>query len=283
LHRDRNRVATIVEGGGYIVKKRYSVAAARGDVRSASRVRLAAITFAGLCLGGLCSAHALTADEIIAQHVAARGGVERLQALKTLKRTGRLIVPGFNGDVTVTEYKARPDEYRLEYTLQGLTAVQAWDGREAWQIQPFQGRKDPERMSADQAKPLQYSADIDFPFVNYQAKGSKVAFLGTEDVDGTPAYKLRLQLASGDEILYFIDPDSWMLIRDIQKQQIRGAEQITENDYGEYEQVQGVWVPMTEASGPKGSDPSQKQQTLYDKAEANVDVDPSTFSFPDSR
>jgi hypothetical protein len=86
LHRDRNRVATIVEGGGYIVKKRYSVAAARGDVRSASRVRLAAITFAGLCLGGLCSAHALTADEIIAQHIAARGGVERLQALKTLKR-----------------------------------------------------------------------------------------------------------------------------------------------------------------------------------------------------
>jgi hypothetical protein len=74
-----------------------------------------------------------------------------------------------------------------------------------------------------------------------------------------------------------------MLIRDIQKQQIRGAEQITENDYGEYEQVQGVWVPMTEASGPKGSDPSQKQQTLYDKAEANVDVDPSTFSFPGSK
>jgi hypothetical protein len=265
------------------MKKRYSVAAVRGDVHSASRVRRAAITLAALCFSGLSSAHALTADEIIAQHVAARGGVDRLQALKTLKRTGRLIVPGFNGDLTITEYKARPGEYRLEFTLQGLTAVQAWDGHEAWQIQPFQGRKDPERMSADQAKPLAYSADIDFPFVNYQAKGSKVAFLGTEDVDGTPAYKLRLQLASGDEILYFIDPDSWMLIRDIQKQQIRGAEQITENDYGEYEQVQGVWVPMTEASGPKGSDPAQKQQTLYDKAEANVDVDPSTFSFPNSK
>jgi hypothetical protein len=167
--------------------------------------------------------------------------------------------------------------------LQGLTGVQAWDGHEAWQIQPFQGRKDPERMSADQAKPLQYSADIDFPFVNYQAKGSKLAFLGTEDVDGTPAYKLRLQLASGDEILYFIDPDSWMLIRDVQKQQIRGAEQITENDYGEYEQVEGVWVPMTEASGPKDSDPSQKQQTLYEKAEGNVDVDPATFSFPSAK
>ena len=243
----------------------------------------ALVAFGATCLAAANVAQALTADEIVAQHVAARGGMERLQAIKSLKRTGRLIVPGFNGELTVTEYKARPAEYRLEFTLQGMTGVQAWDGHEAWQIQPFQGRKDPERMSADLAKPLQYSADIDFPFVNYEAKGGKLAFLGSEDVDGTPAYKLRLQLASGDEILYFIDPDSWMLIRDVQKQQIRGAEQITENDYGEYEQVQGVWVPMTEASGPKDSDPSAKQQTLYDKAEANVDVDPSTFSFPGSK
>jgi hypothetical protein len=260
---------------------RHGAGAAR--VGSVSFIRLVMLSLATLCVAGLNVAHALTADEIVAQHIAARGGMDHLQALKTLKRTGRLIVPGFNGELTVTEYKARPNEYRLEYTLQGLTAVQAWDGHEAWQIQPFQGRKDPERLPADQAKPLEFSADMDFPFVNYQAKGSKLAFLGTEDVDGTPAYKLRLQLASGDEILYFIDPDSWMLIRDIQKQQIRGAEQITENDYGEYEQVQGVWVPMTEASGPKGSDPSQKQQTLYDKAEGNVDLNPSIFSFPSAK
>jgi hypothetical protein len=255
-------------------------AAARGDDRFILSVQSVLIALAALWLGASNVAQALTADEIVAQHVNARGGVERLQALKTLKRTGRLVIPGFNGELTVTEYKARPNEYRVEYTLQGLTAVQAWDGHEAWQIQPFQGRKDPERLSADQAKPLANSADIDFPFVDYQAKGSKLSFLGTEDVDGTPAYKLRLQLASGDEIVYFIDPDSWMLIRDIQKQQIRGAEQITENDYGEYEQVEGVWVPMTEASGSKGSDPSQKQQTLFDKAEGNVDIDSSIFSFP---
>src|SRR5262245_37939727 len=262
---------------------RHRGAAARGDTRCASFLRCALITLGALCLGAANVAQALTADEIVAQHIAARGGMERLQALKTLKRTGRLVIPGFNGELTVTEYKARPNQYRIEYTLQGLTAVQAWDGHEAWQIQPFQGRKDPERLSADQAKPLANSADIDFPFVNDQAKGSKLTYLGTEDVDGTPACKLRLQLASGDEIVYYIDPDSWMLIRDIQKQLIRGAEQITENDYGEYEQLEGVWVPMTEASGPKGSDPSQKQQTLYEKAEGNVDVDPATFSFPSSK
>ena len=33
------------------------------------------------------SAHALTADEIIARHVEARGGLASLEALKSLKRT----------------------------------------------------------------------------------------------------------------------------------------------------------------------------------------------------
>lgn len=225
-------------------------------------------------------ARALTADEIIAKHIEARGGMERLQAIQSLRRIGRLVIPGFNIEMTLTDVKARPGRYRMEFTLQGLTGVQAWDGQEGWQIQPFQGRKDPERMSADDARPMAFFADIDFPFVGYRAKGHTVAFLGEEDVDGTPAYKLRLDTVSGDQIFYFIDPDSWMVVREIQKRTVRGAEQVSETDYGEYEKVQGVWVPMTEGSGPKGSDASQKQQAIYEKAEGNVKVDGASFSFP---
>jgi hypothetical protein len=265
------------------MKSKAAAAALRGGLGGILPVRYALIAFAVACTGWLNLAQALTADEIVAQHVAARGGADKLAALKTLKRTGRLIFPGFNGEITVTEYKARPSLYRFEFTLQGLTGVSAWDGHEGWQIQPFQGRKDPERIPEEQSRPLELSADIDFPFVNYREKGGALDFLGSEDVDGTPAYKLRLKLASGDEILYYIDPDSWMLIREIQTRVVRGAEQITENDYGEYERVEGVWVPMTEASGAKGSDPAQKQQTLYDKAEGNVQIDPSIFSFPQSK
>ena len=262
------------------MSKTADVPAGRGGADRVRAMRGAWIALAAVCSLITGVAHGLTADEIIAQHVAARGGTEKLKALKTLKRTGRLVIPGFNGEVTLVEYKGRPSDYRIEFTLQGLTGVQAWDGNEGWQIQPFQGRKDPERLPADQSKPLELSADIDFPFVDYQSKGSKAQYLGTEDVDGTPAYKLRLTLASGDEIIYYIDPDSWMLIREIQKREVRGAEQITENDYGEYERVEGVWVPMTESSGQKGSDESQKQQALYDKAEANAELPPSLFSFP---
>lgn len=245
--------------------------------------RLLLSTLAACSLLSAFSARAITADEIIARHIEARGGMTNLQALESLKRTGRLVLPGANFEIAATELRMRPGEIRQEFTLQGMTAVAAYDGHEAWQIQPFEGRKDPERMPADQAKPLALAADLDFPLVDYKAKGARVEYLGLEEVDGTPAHKLRVALASGDEVTYFVDPDTWMIIRDVQKREVRGAEDITETDYGDYEKVQGVWVPMTEATGPVGVDLAKKQQIVYDHVEGNVAIDASVFAFPGSK
>lgn len=251
-------------------------------------------TLAGLALWTLVAAAALaatppaappaapapTADEIIARHVEARGGAAALAALTSLRREGILRLPGFALELRTSELRARPGMLRQEATLQGMTAVTAWDGHEAWQISPFQGRKDPEKSSADDAKPLALAADLDTPLVDYRAKGHAVDYLGLEDVDGTPAYKLRVRLKSGDQVTYFIDPDTYMIIRDVQKQTVRGAEQEVETDYGEYEKVGGVYVAMAEESGPRGSDSSQKQKVAYARAEANVAIDPRVFAFP---
>ena len=241
-----------------------------------------ALAVLGSVLGGGAALAAPTADEIIAHNVEARGGGDKLHALTVLKRTGRLVIPGMRIELKVVEWKTAAGAYRQDVTLQGLTAVQAYDGKEAWQVQPFEGRKDPARMSADEAKAFALAADIEGPFVGYKAKGHTVEYLGTEDVDGTPAHKLRVHLKWGDEATYWIDPDTWMVIRELDRQTIRGAEQLSETDYGEYEKVAGVYVPMAEEQGPKGSEPSQRQKFVYDAAEANVAVPARNFAFPDN-
>ena len=234
--------------------------------------------------GALSAASALAAslgaDEVIANCVRARGGKEHLAAIASLERRGRLIVPGFNGQLDVRDLKTRSGEYRQEVTLQGMTQVQAYDGHQAWQVQPFQGRKDPSLMSADEAKGLALAADLELPFVDYRRKGHTVEYLGLEDIDGTPAHKLRVALKSGNESTYWIDPDSWMVIRELDRQTVRGAEQVTETDYGEYEEVAGVYVPMSEAQGPKDSDAAQKQKIVYEKALANVNPTAAEFALP---
>ena len=240
---------------------------------------------AALLLSGPFAAHAAapSADEIIARNVEARGGSARLKAITVLKRRGRLVIPGANLELTLTEVQTRSGAFRTDLTLQGLTAIQAYDGHEAWQVDPFEGRKDPARMSADEAKEFQLGSDFEGPFVDYRAKGHAVEYLGQEDIDGTPAHKLRVRLKWGDEATYWFDPDTWMVIRELDRRTLRGADHWVETDYGEYERVQGVYVPMSEEQGAKDSDPARRQKLVFDAAEANLPLPPSLFAFPPAK
>ena len=225
-------------------------------------------------------AQAITADEIIAHHLEALGGQERLAAIKSLKRSGRLFVPGSSIELRYTEIVSRPGSIRRELTLQGMTQIAAFDGHDGWRVEPFGGRKDPALIAADEAKSLKLGADLERPLIGYRAKGHQVEYLGLEDLDGTPAYKLRVQLGWGDQVTYWIDPDSWMLVRARARQIIRGSERVVDTDFGEYERVAGVWIAMAEESGPENSDAAQHRRILYEKAEANVPTPASLFAFP---
>src|ERR1700686_3780631 len=77
-----------------------------------------------------------TADELIAKNVQARGGMEKMKAIKTMRMTGRF--EGEGGFTASTgQENERPNLVRETFSLQGMTAVQAYDGATGWQIQPF--------------------------------------------------------------------------------------------------------------------------------------------------
>jgi len=66
--------------------------------------------------------------------------MEKMKAIKTMRTTGKF--EGGDGFVAVvSQENERPDLIREAFTLQGMTAVQAYDGATGWQIQPFGGRK----------------------------------------------------------------------------------------------------------------------------------------------
>jgi outer membrane lipoprotein-sorting protein len=234
-----------------------------------------------LLLGAAGAAQAISVDELIAKNAAARGGLDKIQAIKTLKMEGHLRFTGGFGSIELgyVTYKKAPDALRTEATVQGLTQVQAWDGKEAWQISPFQGRKDPERLSADDAKPLADDAPINGSLLDYAAKGSKVEYQGTEDVDGTDAHKIKVALKTGDTEYVYLDPDSFLEIRVVGTRKLRGTESTDITDFGDYEQVNGVYFPFSSSTRSKDGGGGEQQVTI-EKAEANIPLDDSEFAFP---
>ena len=225
-------------------------------------------------------AWAISADEIVANNVKARGGVAALAALHSLRRSGRLVEPGHPALILLSDLRERPGRIREELTFQGLTRIRAFDGSKAWQVMPFGGRKEPASMTDDDALPLRLAADLDGAWVEAKAKGHVLEYLGTEEVDGTVAHKLRVRLKWGGDVTVWIDPDTWMVMRDLRRTVVRGAEQETETDYGDYEKVGGVYIPMMEESGPRDSPSSRKTKSIWDKAEANVPVAADAFAVP---
>lgn len=222
-------------------------------------------------------AQAIGVEDIVARNLQARGGAEKLQAIKTLKLSGKVVFGG-QFELGFTSYRKAPGSSRTEASLQGLTMVQAWDGHEAWQISPFQGRKDPEKMSADDARALADDAPIGGPLLDWQARGSKIDYLGTEDVDGTEAHKLKVTLQNGDVEYIYLDPDHWLEIRKVSQRKVRGTQVETVEDYGDYEEVAGVYFPFSVAIENKGD--GGNQQMTIDKGEANVALEDAMFAFP---
>jgi hypothetical protein len=225
------------------------------------------------------SASSQTAEELVNKNIEAKGGLDKIKAIKTLRTTAK--VNGGGITATATQENSRPNLVRETFSLQGMTAVQAYDGSAGWQIQPFGGRKDPEFMGEDDMRDLLIDSDIDGPLVDYKGKGNTVEYLGHDMVDGDDAFRLKVTLKNGDIIYYYLDPDTYLEIRKETQQFVRGSVREAASSLGSYKPVAGVMFPFSVASGPK-NDPTSWQTFTVEKIEANVPLDGSEFAVPAS-
>jgi len=219
-----------------------------------------------------------TVDSLVAKNTEAKGGAQALAAVTSLRLQGKMVVNNGRMELGYIQIKKRPGAVREETTLQGMTRIDAYDGTDGWKISPFGGRKDPEKVSVDDAKSLVEDAEIDGPLIDWKTKGSTVEYLGTEDVDGTLAHKLRVVRKNGDINYVYLDPDHFLEIRIITQRLESGAKVENETDLGDYEKINGVFFPFSVEGGPKGS--TDKQKVIFEKAEANTPIDETIFKFP---
>ena len=221
--------------------------------------------------------NAQTVDEIIGKYIKTIGGMEKIQAVKSLRRSGK-VIGGGGFEAPVMEENKRPNMVRQEFTMQGLTGITAYDGKTGWKIQPWGGKKDAEPLSEEEMKGIIDDADFDGPLINYQQKGNKVEYVGMDQAEGTDAYKLKVTLASGDVRYYYMDTDYYVPIKIEIKRMVRGTELEFESYPGDYKEVDGWYLPFSMESGVKGN--PDRGKVSYEKIETNVAIDDSLYQIP---
>ena len=220
---------------------------------------------------------AQSVDEIVAHYLKAVGGMEKIQAVNSLRRTGK-----FNGgggfEAVIVQENKRGNMVREEFSLQGMTAINAYDGKGGWKIEPWGGKKDPESLGEEEMKSILEDADFDGPLVNYKQKGYKVEFVGRDQFEGTDTFKLKVTKPNGDVYFYYLDTDYYVPIKIDTKRFVRGAEREYETALGDYKEVNGWYLPFSFETNAKGS--QDKSKITYEKIEANVMIDDSRFRMP---
>jgi hypothetical protein len=244
-----------------------------------ARMQWAMVTAAaaGAALLLPASAPAQTVDEIVAKHLAARGGREALAAVKTLRMAGRATA-GPGREAIVRREIARPGKIRTEFVFQGTTGVYAWDGSKGWRVSPLDGSLDAEPLPDDEAAASAEQADIEGPLVDWKAKGHKVELVGTASLPGGPAHELKVTLESGAVRRVFVDAATGFIVRMESTRRVRGHDVALETEFGDYRKTDGVAFPHSIEGSARGR--PNRLRIVVDSVEVNPRLDESRFKMP---
>ena len=230
-------------------------------------------------LGLSANIHAQTVDDVINKHVAALGGLDNISKIKSVRFSG--LFSGMGADVPVTLTIKGKDKIKMDMSFQGMNMTQAYDGTTGWSINPFNGKKDAEKMPADQVKEMKENAEWEGQLVNYKDKGYKAELMGKEDMEGSEAYKIKLTDKDNDITYYYVDATSYFVIKQSSKRKFKEKE-VTQDVYlSNYQVVEGVQFPMSMEIKSPGSDQSQKG--TFSKVEVNFDVEDAFFKMPEEK
>ena len=223
---------------------------------------------------------AQTVDEIVARHIAARGGMDKLRAIQTIKMT-RTVANGIGSTIRVVVYKKRPDLFRLEQgpltagaalTPRGINADAAWD------LQQGKTSTRPAQLSAE-ARDVE--GDFDGILVDWKSKGHTVALEGREALPGGDAYKLKVTLKSGLVRTIFLDAKTYLDRRHSGVLNLPGGRQFDVIiDFNNWKDVEGVKFPFDITEERTGKEPVVTLVTYTEKIELNVPIDDGLFAVP---
>jgi hypothetical protein len=255
------------------------------NCQSRSGMKFLALTFFGV-LAAACSpsrppepaSAGSQVDEIVAAHLAARGGAERLRALRSIRETGKVTASDGRVALVIREIQ-RPGLFRLEFDYQGTTSVFAHDGRTRWQVAPLQGQFEPMVLPPEaDAEVGVDQRDIEGPLVDWKAKGHVVTLAGREPVDGKEAFKLELALKGGTTRYDYVDVASHQVVRSDVPRLVRGHATMLMNSFSDFRKVGGIVFPHAIETHVK--DRPQVLRIAVERIELDPVLDEARFRMP---
>lgn len=253
------------------------------------------------------------AEPILEKNAEARGGLAAWRAVKTMSMTGKLDAGKAKDPIKLAqsylrqrrEVKAdarkalaagaeldsdkqvqlpfvmelkRPDLSRFEIVFRGDTAVQVFDGSKGWKLRPFLGRREVEPYSEEELRLARQQTEMDGPLLDADRKGYRVELVGSEEVEGRGAYKLKVTVRKGLVRHVWVDKQTFLEVRVDGSRWLDGKERPMWTYFRDYKPVNGLLIPHlleTTVDRVKGS-----EKIIVEQVAVNPGLDEARFKKP---
>jgi hypothetical protein len=186
-------------------------------------------------------AQELSAEEIVARHLQARGGAQRLRAIETVIYSRGLYREGdYVGSGHAFMAMARP-----YFKIVGDPADTSASFREGYDGSAWEWYRSPgvvvRTVGAANAA-IRHNLDPDGPLSDYRQKGTHIERVADATVGGRSAYGILVALRDGVRSLFLIDKETFLIaaVRKAAPIHAFGAPVTTEERVGDYRSVDGV-------------------------------------------
>ncbi|HEY8399151.1 MAG TPA: hypothetical protein VIK80_14505 [Flavihumibacter sp.] len=231
------------------------------------------ITFLIAALLGGITGFTQTADEIADKHIDAIGGKENWRKVKSIITEGVMSLQGM--DIAVTTTSVHNKGNRQDLMIMGQQNFVILTPTAGWTYMPVQGQTEVQELPEDAVKKGVDELDAQGALVDYKEKGHSLEYLGKENADGKDLHKLKLTLKGGKVTTYFIDAQSFLLVKSTNEQEFNGMKLEMTTGYGNYQKLpEGISVPMT-LTIPLGMD--MYADMVLNKVTINKDIPEETF------
>ncbi|MDP9263668.1 MAG: outer membrane lipoprotein-sorting protein [Acidobacteriota bacterium] len=150
----------------------------------------------------------LTVDQILDNYTSARGGIENIRRIKSIlekvsQQSGKKVE-------TFTTSRKAPDKYAtLVDTVNGPKKDSGCDGRTYWMMPPDEANQG--RVVFDEGRLGKHMQTVgEFRILPIYKKAK---LRGTKKVNDKPAYMVEFEQEDGDRRTYYIDVQSFLLLR----------------------------------------------------------------------
>ena len=202
-------------------------------------------------------------------------GQEKMLEYNSFIISGNVVQMGMEFPMKL--YQKRPGKVRMEAEIQGAKMVQAYNGEVGWSVMPWTGSLEPQDMSEDELKSMKQMADMDGDLYDWKKKDFVVTLTGKDEIEGSPVFKIKLVKPDGDEFIYYIDAENFVILQVDAKTIIQGVEMEVSSLHSNYKPVAGMIIAHSVEQIMNGQ---TAMQMVFESFEVDAEIDDSMFEKP---